>query len=47
MLRVIQARAESWAAMERGAASVVARSTFDIIIIIIMMRVVVIVSIWL
>ena len=46
MLRVIQARAESWAAMERGAASMVARSTFDIIIIM-MMRVVVIVTIWL
>ena len=29
MLSVIQARAESWAAIERGAASVVAKSTFD------------------
>ena len=29
VLRVIQARAESWAAMSRGAASVVAKSTFS------------------
>ena len=29
MLSVTQARAESWAAMSRGAASVVAKSTFD------------------